>query len=104
MVSSTIPAGDRPGPHKTFAPSSLRAAGRPGPLAYSAAPVLIAKADLEKAISAAKRPEPAPCPYRKPKRLTVACESGDSQRDGRSLQIDLVRYGRGIPVARCAAR
>ena len=36
--------------------------------------------------------------------LTVACESGDTQFDRRSLQVNLVRCGRTIPVPCCAAR
>jgi hypothetical protein len=37
-------------------------------------------------------------------RLTAARESGDISCDGRSLQADLVRCGRPVPVPRCVAR
>ena len=41
------------------------------------------------------------CPYRKLKQLTGARESVDSPIDERSLQIDLVRLDRTVPVAGC---
>jgi hypothetical protein len=40
----------------------------------------------------------APVPVVNPIRLTMACESGDSQWDGRSLQIDLVLRHWTVPV------
>jgi FtsZ-interacting cell division protein YlmF len=41
--------------------------------------------------------------YRKPKTADDARESVDSLIDGRSLQVDLVRLDRTVPVAGCVA-
>jgi hypothetical protein len=38
-----------------------------------------------------------------PKRLSIACESVDNHGDGRSAQVDLIRRGRAVPVARSLA-
>jgi hypothetical protein len=38
-----------------------------------------------------------------PKQLSIACESVDNHRDGRSPEVDLVRRGRAVPVARSLA-
>jgi hypothetical protein len=44
-----------------------------------------------------------PVPTANSKQLTVTCESVDSRRDGRSLQVDLVRCRRAVLVAVCLA-
>jgi hypothetical protein len=37
------------------------------------------------------------------KQLSIACESGDNHADGRSPQVDLVRRGRAVAIARSLA-
>jgi hypothetical protein len=46
---------------------------------------------------------PLPAPTVNPKQLSIACESVDNPGDGRSPQVDLVRRGRAVPVARSLA-
>jgi hypothetical protein len=43
------------------------------------------------------------CTYRKPQ-LSIVCESVDNHGDGRSPQVDLVRRGWAVPVARSLAK
>jgi hypothetical protein len=62
-----------------------------------------APGDCNRALGQSSGASSHACPYRKRKTADDARESVDSLIDGRSLQVDLVRLDRTVPVAGCVA-